>query len=41
MKGAIPISNDGNVGQQDETDDFEEQLKSLLTSPLSSKDIKE
>lgn len=41
MKGAIPIDNEGKVGQQDDIEDFEEKLKSILTLPLSIKDIKE
>jgi len=41
MKGAVPVDKNGNVEHRDELEGFEEKVKSILTSPLSAKEIKD
>ena len=41
MKGATPVDNNGKVEHHEKLESFEEKLKSILTSPLSAKEIKE
>ncbi|MFC1724607.1 DNA-processing protein DprA [candidate division KSB1 bacterium] len=41
MKGAAPVDNNGKVEHHEELESFEEKVKSILTSPLTAKEIKE
>tara|TARA_B100000959_G_C14935965_1_gene605741 strand:+ start:350 stop:1450 length:1101 start_codon:yes stop_codon:yes gene_type:complete len=41
MKGATPVDINGNVEHHEELVGFEEKVRSILTSPLSAKEIKE
>lgn len=41
MRGAIPVDNNGNIEHHEELESFEEKVKSILTSPLSAKEIKD
>lgn len=41
MKGAIPVDKNGEIEHHEELEGFEEKVKSILTAPLSAKEIKE
>ena len=41
MKGALPVNKNGEIEHHKELEGFEEKIKSILTSPLSAKEIKE
>lgn len=41
VKGATPVDNNGMVKHHEKLEGFEEKVKSILTSPLTAKEIKE